>query len=111
MTAGRLNQRITIQHLVDTQNTLGEKVKVWTDLYTDMSAEVLRASTREPLQASQYQNEATIRFRVRYRTGIDNTMRVVWKATIYAIVGDPMNVHGGNQWLDIEAKSGARDGR
>jgi len=111
MTAGRLNQRITVQHYVAASASLGEKVKNWADLFVDLSAEVLTARGREDYEAGQFQNEATIRFCVRYRTGIDSTMRIIWKDKIYAIMSDPVNWKGRNEWLYIDAKSGARDGR
>lgn len=113
MTAGLLNQRITVRHQVTTKNTVGEPVKTWHPLYEDMSAQLMKSASTEPFEASQLQNINRSRFRVRYRSDISITaaMQIVWKGRLYGIVGDPVNVRGQNEWLDIEVISGARDGR
>lgn len=110
--AGDLDQRITIQHKVESTNGLGEVVTSdWTDRLSQIAAKVRTLRSREYNEASQEQNSATVVFTIRYRRGITNKMRVLWRGLPYAIQGDPSNVMGRNEWLELSCLSGAKDGR
>lgn len=72
--------------------------KVW--------AEVSPLRGREFFAAAQAQSEITTRFRIRYRTGIDETMRITWRGVFYDIKAPPIEVMGGREWIDLMAKAG-----
>lgn len=114
-TAGDLNQRIRIDMRVKSTDTRGAVIYTWapwtgtTDGKVWAEANPLRG--RDFFQAAQVQSEITTRFRIRYRLGIDETMRVVWKGKFYEIKAPPIEVDGGHEWIDLMCKSGPQDSR
>jgi len=76
MKAGQLRHRVTIQRLTITQGTAGEVIEGWSDVATVYAA-VEPLSGREFWQAQQVAAENQIRVRIRYRAGLDTTMRVI----------------------------------
>ena len=108
--AGDLNQRITLQERVKTTNTRGEVVYEWsTVMLVWAQANPLRG--REFFEAAQTQSEITTRFRIRYREGIDATMRIIWKGEYYAIKAPPIEVNGQREWIDLMCRAGPMDDR
>lgn len=108
--AGELNQRIRIEQRVKGGNTRGETVWTWGPLVT-IWAKVTPLRGREFFAASQMQEEATTKFRIRYRTGLDATMRVIWKGEPYDIKAPPMEVDGQRTWVELLCKKGVGDAR
>lgn len=112
--AGTLNQRIDIQERFQTTNTVGERVKSWVNRHTEISAEAHPLRGREFFDAARNQSEVTARFRIRYsvaRMTIDSTMRVIWRGVAYDIAAEPINLDGGNEWIDLMCKAGVRDAK
>lgn len=84
MQAGRLRQRVRIQEPVDAQNGLGEMIRAWSTVATVWAAvEPLRG--REFFDAEQVQAEISHRVRLRYRPGVDATMRVLFGSRVFQI--------------------------
>lgn len=84
--AGDLRHRVTIQQATVTRNEFGEPVETWQDLAT-VWAEVVDLSGREFIEARQAPaSEVTTRVRIRYRAGIEPTMRVLHGARVLEIV-------------------------
>ncbi len=84
MDFGKLDRRVTIQTLVETQDTLGEPIQTWADLATVWaSVEPLRGG--ELFQAQQVSAEAQTRFRMRYRDDVVATSRLVYDSQNYDI--------------------------
>lgn len=110
MQAGQLNQRVTVQQPSTTVDALGQRVETWADVFTDW-AQALPLRGREFFEAGAMQSEATVRFRLRWRTGVAANMRVVWQGVPHAIVGDIINVGGRHEVLEIMAAAGVRDGQ
>lgn len=111
MTAGsQLNQRIVIERRVKTENTRGEVTYTW-EIFATVWAQANPLRGRDYFAAAQLQDEITTRFRIRYRTGIDSSMRVVWKGGYYDIKGQPIEVDGAREWIDLMCKAGPQDGR
>lgn len=101
MISGRLDRRITIQEYTETTNDYGETVKTWADVVT-VWAEVRQQSAREIWQAGKVA-ETEKMFRIRYRSGIDSTMRVVYDGKNYEITGEPREI-GRRDGLEIQGK-------
>lgn len=108
--AGRFNRRIVIQQRVDSINAHRENVYTWAT-FCEVWAEVLPLRGREFFAASQGQIEATTKFRIRYRAGIDATMRVIYLAEPFDLVAPPIDVKGAHEILELMAKSGVGDGQ
>lgn len=110
-TAGQLTQRVTLQQRVTTTNAIGETVSTWADVATVWAgAEPLRG--RELFAASQAQSSVSVRLTIRWRAGVDAGMRVVWRGEPYAIEGEPIDVDGRREWLELMcSKGGTADAR
>ncbi len=109
LNAGELDQRITVQSPSASVDALGQRVESWANVAT-LWAKATPLRGREFFAAGAMQSEATVRFTIRYRTGIDGTMRVLWRGVAHAMVAEPINVDGGNHTLELMCASGVRDG-
>ena len=108
--AGDLNERVVIERRVKGENTRGEVVYTWEPVFPNgLWAQVNPLRGRDFFAAAQTQSEITTRFRLRFRTDIDETMRVVWRGRYYDIKGLPIEI--GRDWLDLMCKAGPMDGR
>lgn len=111
--AGRRDQIITIQAPSSTKDELGQRVETWaaisggSDLWA--SAQPLRG--REFFAAGAEQSETTVRFVIDYMAGVTGRMRVLWNGVPHAIVGEPINVNGGNHTLELMCAAGVKDAR
>ena len=85
MISARLDRKITIQQPTTTYNDYGEPVESWSDL-ASVWAEVKQQSAREMWESGKV-SEVEAMFRIRYRSGIDSTYRVVYDNTNYDITG------------------------
>lgn len=109
MRAGRLTERLVFEQQATSQNAIGENVGTWSTFATVWGeAEPLRG--REFFASGQMHASAEVRFRIRYRADIDETMRIDWRGKKYEIVAPPMNVGGRRVELEIMAASGIRNG-
>ncbi len=107
--SGRLDQRIVLQQRVAGVDTLGQPSTTWQDVATVWAqAQPLRG--REFWAAGQVQSEASVRFRMRWRTGVTTAMRVKWRDQPHDIVA-VVDVDGGRHTLELLAAAGVGDGR
>ncbi|OPX87736.1 MAG: Phage head-tail joining protein [Pelotomaculum sp. PtaB.Bin104] len=84
MRAGELRHRITIQEPVETLDSLKTPVLSWQDVATVWAAvEPLRG--REYLEVKNTNTELSARIRIRYRRGINPSMRVKYGSRIFNI--------------------------
>lgn len=84
MQAGRLRKRVRIQTPVDAQNGLGEMIRAWSTVATVWAAvEPLRG--REMFDAAQVQAEISHRVQLRYRPGVNTTMRILFGSRVLQI--------------------------
>lgn len=101
--AGWLRHRVTIQKLAGTQNSYGEKVKTWQDVATVWaSVEPLRG--REYIEAAAKKAEVTHRVRIRYRSGINAGMRVIYGSRVFEIVSPPIDVLEKHREIELMCK-------
>jgi len=86
MRAGRMDRRITIQKVTETQNTYGEPIEAWTDHRT-VWAEVVpqRGSSGEHYRNPELVSTNRLIFRIRYLIGITNKMRIEYNSDYYDI--------------------------
>lgn len=111
--AGNLIHRVRIDRRVKGQNTRGEVTYTWTPVVT-VRAEKNPLRGREFFEAAQVQSEITTRWRIHWREGIDETMRLVeitGQKKAYAIKAPPIEVNGQRIWLDLMCTAGPQDGR
>jgi SPP1 family predicted phage head-tail adaptor len=110
MLTHKLRHRITLQSQVQAQDpTTGEVTVTWQDWLADEPAEVVPLSGREFLASGANQSGVDTRMTVRWRSGLDTTMRVVFDGQNYrltAVLPDPSN----RRWLTLMAQRGVNDG-
>jgi SPP1 family predicted phage head-tail adaptor len=106
MKAGALRHRVTIQQLTITQGPSGDLVEAWTDVATVYGA-VEPLSGREYWQAQQVAAETSIRVRIRYRPGMETTMRLSHDGRTLEILSivDPEERHRELQLMCRELKA------
>ena len=75
MRAGRLRHRVAIQDATETRDAHGGVSRAWSTSAT-VWASVEPLQGRELWLAQQVQAQATVRVRMRYRSGLDSTMRL-----------------------------------
>jgi SPP1 family predicted phage head-tail adaptor len=85
MNPGLFRHRVTFQSFVETTNENGFPVQDWTDVKT-VWAMIKTVSGREYYEAAATQNENTVRFVIRYTTGINPDMRIKYKDRTFEIL-------------------------
>lgn len=102
MEIGKLRHRITLQQQINTQNDYGVIVTIWQNIAT-VWAEIKPISGREYFSAQQVQSEVTTQIWIRYRKGIEPTMRVEHNGKYYEIIS-VLNYQGLNKTLQLMCK-------
>jgi SPP1 family predicted phage head-tail adaptor len=110
--AGDLDQQITLQErAADTRDAHGQANGAWVAAFTDIWA---RADTRpggDYFAAGQEHATMQVTFRIRYREGVHERMRVLWKGQLFELVGRPINIKGAGVALDLPCVAGSGEGR
>lgn len=111
LNAGELDQRITLQEPPAGLDDLGQAEGDWTDLLTDISAKVDTRPGQEFFAAGQDHDTYPATFSIRYREGLHERMRVVWRERIYHLVGGPIDVKGQRVRIDLQCVAGKKVGQ
>ena len=61
-------------------------------------------SGREFFAARQTNAELTGEFKIRYRTGIKSSHKIIWGERVFDLDGPPRDIDGKRQWLYINVK-------
>jgi SPP1 family predicted phage head-tail adaptor len=99
ISSGRLKDRIDIQQRTTTQDATGQPIESWTTVLPGCAAEILHVSGLQTIKGGADVSIVKVSIRLRYRTDIDETMRVLHGSTLYAINALLPNRSGG--WLDL----------
>lgn len=83
--AGSLRERVTVQQASESRNALGETVLSWAT-FAERWASVEGVSSREALAAGQQDVTITHRVRMRYVSGMTQSMRFSWRSRTLQIV-------------------------
>lgn len=110
ITAGQLDQRITLQSRAAGVDALGQPSGAWLDVATVWGrARPLRS--RELFAAGAVGNVTDVEFTIRWRADVRVSWRILWRGQPYDITGEPIDVDAQRQWIQLLAASGVRDGR
>ena len=108
MLAFQLNRRVLIQRPKQTRDSFGQRSTDW-EFYCYAWAHIRPGSGREFIEAGKETSEVDVSVRVRYRTDLDASMRVI-------IDGRPMNIKAvipdlaNRTHTDLVCGSGANNG-
>lgn len=108
MHSGQFAERISIESLTVTRNSIGEESKTWSSV-AEVWANVVTVRGAEYVAAMQGQYRDDIRVRVRYRAGITNLMRIQWRGKAYAIES-VMDGGPRRDYIEMICASGVEDG-
>lgn len=110
MRAGPLRHRITIERPAYQQDPLtGEMVASWV-LVAKPWARIESLSARDFIAAAASQSEITTRITIRFREGVDSTMRILHRGKIYNIHGVLADPDSGLEYLTLPCSEGVNDG-
>ena len=101
MEIGELRHRITIQKLTTGINENGFEVETWED-YRTVWAVASNLHGREYYAAAAVQAENTVKFTIRYLTGLDTTIRILFRGKQYNITAID-NIKYQNRFIEIKA--------
>jgi SPP1 family predicted phage head-tail adaptor len=111
--SGRLNRRIRIERLVESQDTLGQPVRTWEHVVTvwgDVKVLTGMGAARNELHAGGNEvARTTTSIRIRRRAGITHGMRAVIAGREYDI-RDVLYDVAGNEFIDLACMVGANEG-
>lgn len=106
--SGKLRHRVALQALTVTQDPgTGEMLSSWQTIATPW-ADIVPMSGREFQAASAEQSEVRGRIVIRYRDGVDATMRVVHRGKHYAIHAALPDMESGIEHLSLMVGEGVR---
>lgn len=96
-----LDRRIRIESRTITKGTHGAPVETWAVVDT-VWAELrdVAPSRSEAVKLGMKVATRQTRCRIRYRAGLDSSMRVVWDGANYGIVGGPAEI-GRREYLEL----------
>ncbi|WP_342432612.1 phage head closure protein [Neobacillus sp. FSL H8-0543] len=99
----QFKHQIIFQSLTETVNELGDTVRSWVCVKSSW-AMIKTVQGREFIQAATVHAESTVRFVIRYTTGITNDMRILYKGRTFEISAPPINDDELNKTLTIIGK-------
>lgn len=110
MRAGDLRHRVELQRPVFSQDPVtGEMTPAWVEV-AKIYAAIESLSARDFLAAAAAQSKVSARIVIRYRAGIDPTMRIVYRDKIYNIEGVLADPKSGLDYLTLPCSEGVNDG-
>lgn len=85
MRPGQLDRRITIEENTETRSPSGAPVEDWTAVVSNEPAQVRAVGGGERFRGAHIVAEATTSFVIRWRTGLDEKMRIQYDGDAYDI--------------------------
>lgn len=108
--ASRLRHRVTIERLVPVQDEIGGEARKWVAWASSVPAEILPISAGELLAANQVHGEVVARIVIRWRSGVEPSMRVVHGDDVYQIAGVIPDNKSGREHITLPVSRGVRNG-
>lgn len=99
---GEMRHRITFRKFTVTTNQNGFEVEEWQD-YMTVWSEVSNLSGREYYQVAAVQAEKTVKFTIRYLSGLNTDMRILYDCRQYNITAID-NFKYENRFIEIKAQ-------
>lgn len=108
--AGRLRHRIDIQEKLTEQYSNGDPIEFWVNRWINVPAEVIPLSAKEFIAAKVVQSKITARITIRYRSGLDASMRILFRGKYYDIAGVLPDNKSGLEWITFPVSEGVNEG-
>ena len=87
MVIGRLDRKISLQSATMTKNAIGESVKTWTEVASIWGTMTYPKglTSDEKLEQGRETAVVPVEWWIRYRTGVNEAMRILYKGDYYYI--------------------------
>lgn len=108
MSIGQMRHRITFQRITPVVNENGFQSEISQE-YKTVWAAVSNLNSREFFAAAQVNAQNTVKFKVRYLAGLDQTMKILFQGKVYDITAID-NIKYKNRYIEIQAMEVAVDG-
>jgi len=102
MTIGEMRHRITIQRVTISTNDNGYEVET-PEVIKEVWAKVSNLHGKEFFEAKAVQAENTVKFTIRYISGFDQSMQILFQGKTYNITAID-NIKYRNEYIEIQAK-------
>jgi len=102
MTIGEMRHRITIQRVTISTNENGYEVET-PEVIKEVWAKVSNLHGKEFFEAKAVQAENTVKFTIRYISGLDQSMQILFQGQTYSITTID-NIKYRNEYMEIQAK-------
>jgi len=110
MEGGKLRHLVSLQGRLSTRDaTTGAVIMAWAEV-AQIWASIEPLSVREFLAAGAEQSRVSARIVIRYRNGVDRSMRIVHRGQIYNIEGVLPDKVSGREYLTLPVSEGVNDG-
>lgn len=103
MRAGALNSRVVLQSRTLASDAIGNPVETWSDVATEW-ADVEAEDGIEAIQMGQVNSRQVVKVTLRYRSGVNDTMRLTHAGKTYEIMS-VVNVDQKNRELRLVCQS------
>jgi SPP1 family predicted phage head-tail adaptor len=110
LSAGALDQLVTLQRRTTGQDERGQALDTWVDVATNVWARVAPRRGRDFFAAAQEQATFDCTVLLRHRTDVTADMRVLWQGQPLELVGEPVDVGGAGVYLELLCVRGPRAG-
>lgn len=104
MNSEKMDRRITLQEVTETQSSTGFASESWADVVT-VWAQVTYKSGREYFQADKTNAQVVKLFRIRYRSDLTNKMRIVYEGRNYDILTIDSDYREGVSYITARAEA------
>lgn len=106
MDVGKLRHQVDLYAFTQTQDeNTGVITEGYAPVATGIWASVEPLSTREYIASQATQAQATTRIVIRYREGVEATMRALHRGVFYDLAGPPLpDKESGHEYLTLLAK-------
>jgi len=102
MRTSLLKHRVTFEKNDSTTNDYGEPTTNWVGITPDEWVQIIPLTGNERYQSEKLNAEVNHKIRMRFRAGIDTTLRIVYGTRVFNIDA-VLNVHELNKELQIMA--------
>jgi SPP1 family predicted phage head-tail adaptor len=108
--SGKLRHRLSLEKRESTQDPVtGEAVFTWVEIARPWGS-IEPLSVRDFIASKSQQSEVTGRIVIRYRTDINPQMRIVYKSTVYKIIGILPDPDSGVEYMTLAVSQGVTQG-
>lgn len=112
MKAEKFNHRIDIEQRQRSQDsTSGDTTESWVPVWQSVPASIEYLSVRDFIASRAAQSEIVARITIRYREGLDASMRIVHNGKIYNPQGWLPDNDSGREYLTAPCSEGVNDGQ